>query len=265
MNLTIPTVGISISEPDIAEMAALGIGLVHVQDAMVETARFLLNKGYKLAYGGDLNYDGTFNFTELLCQLARTYGGIEGRIVNYSAFPYYTKIAEKRKAELVNIATVVKVNCSGEHDHLINVQYDHTTPEVRHYLDQLFAADGEAALKVIADNLTAMRKKMTEEIQCRIVIGGRSEGYKGRMSGIWEETLFCIENHVSIYIDGRFGGAAREIVNSITQQGSPTQHYHLGEKTKVVYEAPWQIVSLGVMYLKGAKEYHDIHNLFRLL
>lgn len=37
------------------------MGLPHLQDAMLELARYLLAQGARLAYGGDLHLDG---FTE---------------------------------------------------------------------------------------------------------------------------------------------------------------------------------------------------------
>ena len=52
-------IGLSISNsPNLAQFS---MGLPHLQDAMLELARYLLAQGARLAYGGDLHLDG---FTE---------------------------------------------------------------------------------------------------------------------------------------------------------------------------------------------------------
>jgi hypothetical protein len=61
-------VGISISNtPD---LAALGFGNEHLEDAMTEIARHLIACGATLAYAGDLREGG---FTELLFEIANRY------------------------------------------------------------------------------------------------------------------------------------------------------------------------------------------------
>ena len=60
--------GISISSsPDLAR---LGLGELHLQDAFVEITRYLLASGGSPAYGGDLRKGG---YTDLLLDLLRTY------------------------------------------------------------------------------------------------------------------------------------------------------------------------------------------------
>lgn len=207
------TVGISISEPDAGEMAKLGYGLVHLQDAMVETARQLLSKGYNLAYGGDLNYSSAFNFADLLFQLGLTYGGFDQRITNYTAFPLYTKISRTREAEISRTARIVRVNPPGIDDRWLKVRYNEATPADREYLDQIFKSEDPESKKIWADSLTSMRLKMTEVIDCRIAMGGKTSGYKGRMPGIWEETLLAAKVAKPVFAAGRFGGAAFQLIN----------------------------------------------------
>ena len=60
------TIALSISNsPD---LAVLGLGKEHLDDAMTEIARHLIACGATLAYGGDLREGG---FTELLFEIAR--------------------------------------------------------------------------------------------------------------------------------------------------------------------------------------------------
>jgi hypothetical protein len=70
-------IGLSISNPP--DLAERGMNLVHLEDAMVECARYLLVQGASLGYGGDLRPGG---FTTILFALVRTHnrGGGQERI-----------------------------------------------------------------------------------------------------------------------------------------------------------------------------------------
>jgi hypothetical protein len=57
-------VGVSVS--DTTDMAMLGMGPEHLEDATLEIARYLLAMGSRLVYGGDLRPGG---FTDLLAEL----------------------------------------------------------------------------------------------------------------------------------------------------------------------------------------------------
>jgi len=258
------TVGISISEPDKDELGKLGKGLVHLQDAMVETARLLLSKGYNLAYGGDLNYDGPFNFTELLFQLGMTYGGLENRISNYSAFPMYTKVTQKRKAELINIAKIISVNPSPEFDRWANVSYESASTADKQHLDEIFEGKTEQAKKVWADSLTRMRTVMTQNIQCRIVIGGKTKNYKGSMPGIIEETLMCITNKVPVLVDGRFGGAAKQIVDGVLKRTSSNEMV-LPIEFRNIKENNLSKIASDVILLSGNNSVKELERLIVIL
>ncbi|MBA4055723.1 MAG: hypothetical protein C0490_13490 [Marivirga sp.] len=248
------TIGISISEPEPDELGRLGLGLVHLQDAMVETARFLLSKGYNLAYGGDLTYEGPYNFTKLLFEMGLTYPATDTdltrdyRIKNYSAFPLYTKITRKREAELINVAQIIKVNPSPDFDKWLNVRYDEATENEKKFLDRVFDVTDNESRQIWASSLTAMRKEMTKNIHGRIVMGGKTIKFLGAAPGIIEETLLCIENNVTVFIDGNFGGAAwmfiRDYANLITDKGG----IEIGNNQFVI---------------AGQHQFNDIINFFR--
>src|SRR5260221_14191088 len=85
-------IGISIStRPD---LAVLGLGKEHLDDAMTEIARHLIACGATLAYGGDLREGG---FTELLFEIVNRYRAnkdADGLIVsNYLAWPVHASIS----------------------------------------------------------------------------------------------------------------------------------------------------------------------------
>ncbi|MFD1000038.1 TIR domain-containing protein [Ohtaekwangia kribbensis] len=200
-------IGISISESD--EMEKLGLSRLHLQNEMVEIARYLLSKGYNLAYGGDLNYDSQFNFLEILFQLAMTYGGSpSARIINYSAFPLYTKISAAREAEIKRVAKIIRVNPSNEFDEWTEVRYESASEEQRQYLNKLFDPKDAEAKEIWSRSLTKMRETMANDISARIVLGGKISNFLGKMPGVVEEATICINNGITLFVNSTFGGAS---------------------------------------------------------
>jgi hypothetical protein len=257
-------IGISISDPGEEELAKQGMAMVHLQDMMVETARYLLSKGHTIAYGGDLTFEGSFNFTDLLFQLSRAYGATN-KIKNYSAFPLYTKITSQREAELFHVAEIVRI----DPDTLLSpkwkgVRYENATYEERTYLDELFEWKSDHAKQIWSSSLTAMRKQMTKDIDCRIVVGGKLTGYKGSMPGIAEETILCLKANIPVYIDGRFGGAAREVLQIIRQIQS-WEVNNLKEQFSDFSNQSWQEINQDVICINSGPKILEIDDLFKIL
>ena len=65
------------------------------------------------------------------------------------------------------------------------------------------------------EGLTAMRIVMRGDIQARIVLGGRVEGYMGAMPGIAEEACLSLEADQPVFLLGGFGGCARDIAETL--------------------------------------------------
>ena len=63
--------------------------------------------------------------------------------------------------------------------------------------------------------LTAMRRIMRAHSDARVVLGGRVEGYKGRMPGIAEESLLSLEAQQPVFLVGGFGGCTRDIAETL--------------------------------------------------
>jgi hypothetical protein len=209
-------IGISISESQ--DIRALGLSTLHLQDAAVECARHLLQRGYGLAYGGDLTYDVDYNFASLLFQLARTYSSDDaGGIRNYAAFPLNTKLTEEMRAEVAGFATIIDVIPTG-FAQWKNVRYEAASELEVRTLDKLFDATDDESKEIWSESLTQMRRLMTEEISARIIAGGKTSGYRGRMPGIIEEALYCVENNIPVLVDGRFGGASAQLANWLQGQ-----------------------------------------------
>lgn len=209
------TVGISISEsPD---LASFGLGEGHFRDAMVNIAMYLLAAGDDLAYGGDLRPDG---FTETLFELVHRYtrqsiGSNQApnspdiinepvRVANYLAWPVHANMTSAYIDDLVagigNFATIVFLDING-----------HTIPlDTRKLHQQTKPRDTDWT-----PGLTHMRMAMRSRIDARVLLGGRTKGYKGRMPGIAEEALLSLEARQPIFLLGGFGGATRDVAEAL--------------------------------------------------
>ena len=201
---TTPAVGVSVSEsPD---LRALGLSDGHLRDAMAEIALHLLASGRSLAYGGDLRQHG---FTELLAELVERYGdhprhGGTIVITDYLAWPVHIRMTSNELATF-----------SAEHESAARFVFL-TLDGARLALDQrlkLHAHDPHE--DEWTKGLTAMRTAMRGDIQARIVLGGRVEGYKGAMPGIAEETSLSLEKGQPVFLLGGFGGCARDIAETL--------------------------------------------------
>lgn len=199
------TIAISISEsPD---MPALGLTDAHLRDAMAEIARHLLALGLRLAYGGDLRNDG---FTELLFELVARHrrdaeaGDERTSVTDYLAWPVHiqktAKDLEGYTEQLSGSAGLVLLRLDGGRCTLADRRMEPSkTP-----------TDAEWS-----KGLTAMRKRMLNETDARIVLGGRVEGYKGIMPGIAEEALLSLEKRQPLFLMGGFGGCAKDIAETL--------------------------------------------------
>ncbi len=195
-------VGISVSEsPD---MEKLGIGGVHLEDAIVEFARFLLANGAALAYGGDLRARG---FTKMLFQVAeahnRTGGSRRGeRIADFLAWPLYLKkkLPESERAAWKQSARF------------------HEVPpprDLRVARDTYKQPDSPENRYIWSRSLTAMREEMNRYINARLLLGGRVTRFVGKYPGLAEEAYLALRRGIPLYLAGGFGGCARAVVEAL--------------------------------------------------
>ncbi|WP_025685577.1 TIR domain-containing protein [Paenibacillus maysiensis] len=195
-------IGLSISE--VEEMHQEGYGKIHLRDALVEVSRYLLASGYQLAYGGDVRYNSTFNFAQLLFDLARTYNKAQikpfEKIDNYLAYPLCAVISKKEKGDLqdiVNLIDVIPTTCTSRDPYKV---YDAKT----------------AADKVIwSISLTKMRTAMNKNISARVIIGGKIRDFKGKYPGVFEEAYISLMSGTPTFVIGGFGGAASVISGAL--------------------------------------------------
>ena len=204
-------VAVSVSEsPDSAQ---LGLGNVHLQEAVGEIAMHLLAHGACLAYGGDLRKQG---FAELLFELLDRYwrraDGSRVRVTNYLAWPVHMGMNADSLADVSSdIHEHARLALLGQDGRRVTIKERQKMPAC------------EPDKQAWSAGLTAMRRTMLRETDARIVLGGRVEGYMGRMPGIAEEALLSLESGQPLFLVGGFGGCAMDVAESLgilkTQEG----------------------------------------------
>lgn len=200
-------VGISVSEPSIAELIEIGQDTFHLIKLSQDLARYILSNGSTVIYGGDLRENG---FTEFLFNEAES---LQGRlhteeifVENYIAWPIYLKTTGEYinwVSKYCHVATMIKVNPPEEVSELIIDQNTFIEPNCT---QNRF---------VWSRCLSAMRDEMIFNSDIRIFAGGRHSGYMGKMPGVLEELLISLKEEKPIYLLGGFGGVTASICNSI--------------------------------------------------
>lgn len=220
------TIGISISDsPDIR---ALGLSAGHLRDAMTDVATHLLSSGDDLAYGGDLREGG---FTQVLFELAARYTKAPKvfishrhenedvadqlrRVVNYFAWPVHIRLTndqlESLAEEVGDVAELALLDLEGEP---MSMEYRKSIPSREP--DEVTWSNG----------LTAMRQTMQGQTDARILLGGGTEGFKGRMPGVAEEALLSLQSGQPVFLLGGFGGCARDVAETLGLV-EPWPNYH---------------------------------------
>lgn len=191
-------IGISISE--IFEENIHGLNILHLQDMMIEIARYLLIVGAKLVYGGDIKYNENFNFVDILTCLVKNHNSeqeeIPQKIENYVSNYLRSFVSEEIQSELIDVAKFIFVNP------IESIDYEK-------HDDELYFRYAKAR------DLSNMRCLMNDEINARIILGGKKHGYQGIYPGVLEEVVLAMNSDKPIYLIGAFGGATQEIIKCL--------------------------------------------------
>ncbi|MFA6147971.1 MAG: hypothetical protein WC899_07170 [bacterium] len=198
-------VGISVSEsPD---MERLGFGGMHLEDAIVEFARFLLANGAALAYGGDLRVRG---FSKMLFQVAEAHNRASGsshreRIADFLAWPLHLKkkLPDSERAKWMQSACFHDVPLPRDLKVARNTYLEPDSPENSY---------------VWARCLTAMREEMNHHIDARVLLGGKVSGFRGKYPGIAEEGYLALRDGFPLYPAGGFGGCAKAVTGALLRR-----------------------------------------------
>ena len=198
---------IAVSTSESADMPALGLSDEHLRDAMAEIARHMLRTGSRLVYGGDLRHHG---FSKLLFEIVARHQPVGDDVeehvgvTNYLACPVHIQMPIERLEEAVGaLAGSAELVC-------LDIDGEPMTMRQRRLRACRQPTDAEWSR-----GLTAMRRHMLTETDARIVLGGRTDEYKGAMPGIGEEALLSLQAGQPLFVIGGFGGCALDIAESL--------------------------------------------------
>lgn len=198
-------IAISISESE--DLEYLGMSEIHLKDSITEFARHILVQGGTIVYGGDLRKEGfTEKFSELSFQYRNKKDSKRFPFINFFAYPIFCNLTPLVEAEYgKNKVKIVKIK-PDDRFNLVESEYRFVPP---------FPVENAY---LWAKCLTKMRIDMNKQIDARILIGGRNEGFKGKYAGIVEEAYIALKSNKPIYLVGMFGGATLRIIEAITIQ-----------------------------------------------
>lgn len=199
------TIAISVSPPE--DIARRGMGPEHLNDALGEISRQLLALGACLVYGGDLRAGG---ITKMLFELVARYSPSHAHrheqnpmIVDVIPYPMHAELSPSEllawESDFAMIAELRYLDPSGK-------AWSFKTRPLN--LRQLPKDEWP-------DALTAMRQYVTRSSDARIVLGGKTTDYLGRMPGISEEAFVSAMASQPLFVIGGFGGAAQSIARQI--------------------------------------------------
>ena len=196
-------IGISIS--DSPNLLQLGYSSVHLQDAAIEFARYLLVHGATLIYGGDLRKDG---FTNLFSELAKLYTTKETydqfHFKNYFAWPIHLKLTKSDELDFKQKKVEI-VKSPLPEDLKINVA-------------TFLEPDTNENKSIWAKSISSMRQTMNDDCNARIFLGGQVQNFKGKYPGIIEEAYLALNKNIPVYFIGAYGGATDEIIKLISNK-----------------------------------------------
>jgi hypothetical protein len=211
----IEAITVSISASD--DVRKYGLSPTLFETLSDEIHLYLLLAGVKIAYGGALkgSFSGSSNFTLRLFELVRAYSKLaEG--VN----------ARPLEKAIINVAPwPLRLDYGDDEWRLFSgdiADYEAATrPDVPWHDEQLFPPKEGSRVFVIDDTperryawargLSAMRERITELSQARLVIGGVLGKFNGLVPGVVEEAWCSLRHKRPVYIAGGFGGSARSV------------------------------------------------------
>ncbi|HEX3147424.1 MAG TPA: TIR domain-containing protein [Gemmataceae bacterium] len=196
---------IAVSIADNADLGRRGLGKEHLEDAMVEFARYVFASGARFAYGGDFRQGG---YTAILRELIGIHNEISPksveRIASYLAWPVHHGLPDKELDPWMKAAKLKKLDRPAD--------LPENCPVPRFNKPEDRTVDG---LYVAARSLTEMRTAMAKGNNARIGLGGKVFDYWGRYPGVVEESLLALRAGQPVYLIGGFGGGARVAIDAI--------------------------------------------------
>lgn len=194
------------------DLLSSGVGQVHINDFSERLARHLLIAGHRVAYGGTLTNENSV--TQALIDVADGWRADlefdldktpQERVAasdralesppmrNYAAWPTSDLVTPERRGRHLGVCGFVEVDPAAREP----------GPAFRDLArEELEAHRGWYE----AEALSAMRARMSDDCDVRIMIGGRIHGWLGWVPGIAEELVASVERGKPVLILGAYGG-----------------------------------------------------------
>jgi len=185
-------------------------------DCMTELARYLMVSKQRLLYGGDLGHRSSTNFTTIITELSRAYTKYNHKnpsVRNYATSSFFKNIDDNMKSDLMGVVKLIEIKYNPKNLNILKSQLSNGV--------------------TLSESLSTMREKMTEELDIRIVAGGKTEDFSGKYPGILEESYLAIKANESInkkkkkpvFLIGGFGGATSKVIEAL--QGKKPKEFTL--------------------------------------
>jgi hypothetical protein len=220
-------IGLSLSTA--TDVRRYGVSRQHIGIVADDLAILLLLAGARLGYGGRIgpgSDEADEDYTTRLFAYVRSFHPLAREvfrqrfhpIVNYVGWPLHRNYS------------IEQVKLYGQEAALVEVAPPHPlgVPETMLYLNErgflpthindapdLGEAVWAARRFAWGRGMTAMRKRMTDEITARICLGGNLEQFVGQCPGVLEEGLLVLEAGKPLFLIGAFGGATRLLVDGL--------------------------------------------------
>lgn len=194
------------------ELARYGFTPAGMNRCTVRLARALLAEGATLAFGHDWRPDGVMEaITSLAFDYHRPLDQPQRQPVILNLVPWPQERSSLDADLLLRLEGTVEVRAAGLPD------------ELRELAEgaRRLAAGSEERRYLRARGLTHMRRQLEESCDARIAMGGKLDGYDGRLPGIVEEVLFALQSDHSVYLAGLLGGAAHLLGRVILDREDP--------------------------------------------
>ncbi len=227
-NLTGRKIAISISEPTDSTDNVLGQEMLN--DLAIELPRHLLASKAELVYGGDLRQNG---FTRKLAELSYQYAKSEHSKGEYYSFHNFFAWPI---SNTINHIERLFLTRNRVKEYIIDAPSGCTEEEKSKFIPPY----GSHYKLLWSISLTKMREEMENFADALIVMGGRTQGFKGKMPGIIQEVKIALSLKRPVYIVGSSGGCASILQKCILKSTSfdvASKMYNIDDDLKITLQS----------------------------
>lgn len=207
---------IALSISNSPDLARNGRTQGHLERAWIALARHLLDAGATLAFGGDLRRNG---FTTALADLVRAYAEADAGLPTdavrlYLTWPTYREYAVSSQVNAEEFPSII-TEMGVMHEFAAGIEPILCVPPDD--IDLAPAPDTPEDRYSWTRTLTAMREKMAEETDGRLLLGGQHRSM-GLWPGLAEEAIAHLRCKKPVYLLGGYGGLTSILIDAIERR-----------------------------------------------